>query len=318
MIGLRGQKKAGNTSGRHGLAILQTAFKVLIESQLLENEKYLKYYKVFIQEKEVTGGSSNSRPGSYGPEGRERVLSLWCFSSEVAMASLAADGCRSIILASGTLSPLDSFSREMGIPFPNLVENTHVISDNQIYVPAVSCGPTRQKLLSNYQNREIGQYCNELGLCIVNICRTVPDGTCMPLVVLIVGVLVFFTSYYLLELYVNNWKVQERPGAKSIWDRISEIKYPLQEPRSKVEFGDTFALYEKTIQEKRGAVFFAVCRGKASEGIDFSDSKARAVVICGIPFPAFKDPRVMLKKELMNSGSTLSKVCITGEADLLL
>lgn len=42
----------------------------------------------------------------------------------------------------------------------------------------------------------------------------------------------------------------------------------------------------------RGAIFFAVCRGKVSEGLDFSDRAGRAVVITGLPFPMFVDPKV--------------------------
>lgn len=34
-----------------------------------------------------------------------------------------------------------------------------------------------------------------------------------------------------------------------------------------------------------GAVMFCVCRGKISEGIDFADELARAVVVIGIPYP---------------------------------
>ena len=38
-----------------------------------------------------------------------------------------------------------------------------------------------------------------------------------------------------------------------------------------------------------------------SEGIDFADRDARAVVITGIPFPAIKDPKVVLKKKFMDA-----------------
>lgn len=45
----------------------------------------------------------------------ERTLSLWCFSSGVAMRDLVRHGVHSVILASGTLSPLSSFAWEMGM-----------------------------------------------------------------------------------------------------------------------------------------------------------------------------------------------------------
>ena len=40
-----------------------------------------------------------------------------------------------------------------------------------------------------------------------------------------------------------------------------------------------------------------LCRGKVSEGLDFADNNARAVVYVGIPFPAVKDTLVDLKKK---------------------
>ena len=50
-----------------------------------------------------------------------------------------------------------------------------------------------------------------------------------------------------------------------------------------------------------GACFFAVCRGKLSEGIDFSDRDARAVIVTGIPYPSVRDPKVMLKKKFLDN-----------------
>lgn len=41
-----------------------------------------------------------------------------------------------------------------------------------------------------------------------------------------------------------------------------------------------------------GALLIAVCRGKVSEGLDFTDDNARAVVTVGIPFPNIKDLQV--------------------------
>ena len=38
-----------------------------------------------------------------------------------------------------------------------------------------------------------------------------------------------------------------------------------------------------------------MCRGKVSEGLDFADNNARAVICVGIPFPSYKDAQVKLK-----------------------
>ena len=50
-------------------------------------------------------------------------------------------------------------------------------------------------------------------------------------------------------------------------------------------------------------MLLAVCRGKVSEGIDFADANARAVVIVGIPYPNVKDKQVELKRQYNNEGA---------------
>jgi len=54
--------------------------------------------------------------------------------------------------------------------------------------------------------------------------------------------------------------------------------------------------YYRAIASGKGGLFLAVCRGKVSEGINFADANARAVVIVGIPFPNAMDAKVDLKK----------------------
>ena len=50
--------------------------------------------------------------------------------------------------------------------------------------------------------------------------------------------------------------------------------------------------FKAEVKGGRGAALFAVCRGKASEGIDFADNMCRAVVVVGLPFPPMMDPKV--------------------------
>ena len=49
-----------------------------------------------------------------------------------------------------------------------------------------------------------------------------------------------------------------------------------------------------------------VCRGKLSEGIDFSDDAARCVIMVGIPYPQKNDPNVIMKKHYLESKKAYS------------
>ena len=54
-------------------------------------------------------------------------------------------------------------------------------------------------------------------------------------------------------------------------------------------------------KESKGAILMGVCRGRISEGLDFSDRAARCVIIVGIPYPQMTDPKVVLKKEFLDN-----------------
>ena len=50
----------------------------------------------------------------------------------------------------------------------------------------------------------------------------------------------------------------------------------------------------------KGAILMGVCRGRISEGLDFSDNAARLVIIVGIPYPQMADARVILKQDFLD------------------
>ena len=51
---------------------------------------------------------------------------IWCLSPSVAFKELSVLA-RSVILTSGTLSPLDAMASELRVPFPQRLEADHVI-----------------------------------------------------------------------------------------------------------------------------------------------------------------------------------------------
>lgn len=50
----------------------------------------------------------------------------------------------------------------------------------------------------------------------------------------------------------------------------------------------------------------AVCRGKISEGIDFTDDLARAVFMVGVPYPPVGEKKIQVKKEYLDSVVNIS------------
>lgn len=101
-------------------------------------------------------------------------------------------------------------------------------------------------------------------------------------------------------------KCRDSWQATGIWSQIKRHKPIFIEPSSKDVFVQTMTDYYASIDDPvtKGAIFMAVCRGKVSEGLDFADTYGRAVMITGLPFPPFKDPRIVLKKKYLQENRT--------------
>ena len=70
---------------------------------------------------------------------------------------------------------------------------------------------------------------------------------------------------------------------------ILSIKYYYQS-KNKTRFKEEIEAYRENASQDGGAILFCVCRGKVSEGIDFANEAARAIIIVGLPLPPIKDP----------------------------
>ncbi|KAM6248742.1 regulator of telomere elongation helicase 1 isoform 2-T2 [Porphyrio hochstetteri] len=280
-----------NTSGLHKLSdIIQTVFNIDSPegtTVFKPRQSVSKYYKVHFhwdnsnqKKKQRTDLWSSSSAKKQG-----KTLSYWCFSPGYSMHELVRQGVRTIILTSGTLSPISSFTMEMQIPFPVCLENPHVIDKHQLWVGIIPKGPDGAVLTSTYERRFSEDYLSSLGKTIGNLVRVVPHG-----------LLVFFPSYPVMDKSLEYWR--EHDFAK----RIEEVKPMFVEPRNKGSFAEVMdAYYDKVVCPKSsGAAFLAVCRGKASEGLDFADINGRGVIITGLPFPPRMEPRVVLKMQFLD------------------
>lgn len=91
-----------------------------------------------------------------------------------------------------------------------------------------------------------------------------------------------------MDHYYDEWK------KSNLLRQISRVKEVCKEYRNQRQFKASFAKYLSSY-DSPGAIFMAVCNGKLSEGIDFTDEMARMVVVVGVPFPNIKDSYVRVK-----------------------
>jgi regulator of telomere elongation helicase 1 len=246
-------------------------------------------YRVHITPK--TNGNSNSYNKNSNNVGR--TVSYWCFAPSEAMRELANLKVRSIIVTSGTLSPLQSYAMELDLPFPNRLENPHIVQDDQIHVRVVGNGVSGKVLSSSYERRQDNEYYTELGNTLVALSRVIPGG-----------MLIFFPSYGVMQTCIERWggPASSRPNgygkpvsnffaAKKSntssrysfphtptafntsketltpWKRLLGNKAVVLEPRSTSDLPDAISEFHKFLNmpKSRGVALFGVCRGKISE-----------------------------------------------------
>ncbi|KAK9050707.1 hypothetical protein SSX86_030323 [Deinandra increscens subsp. villosa] len=135
------------------------------------------------------------------------TLSLWCLNPALVFKNMA-DSALSVILTSGTLSPMSSFQSELGVQFGTSLEAPHVINvDSQLWAGVIHTGPDDYPLNASYKTSEAYGLQDALGTSLEEICKVVPGGC-----------LVFFPSYKLLDKLRNRWSQTGQ------WSRLNTQK----------------------------------------------------------------------------------------------
>ncbi|KAJ7387230.1 Fanconi anemia group J protein [Desmophyllum pertusum] len=265
---------------------------------------------VFVRDVVLPGGWRRSHGGTR--KEWTHSLNFWCLNPAVVFSEIGSQA-RCIVLTSGTLSPMASFSSELGVKFPIQLEANHVVANSQVWVGTLSAGPSGSAVNASFRCAETFTFQDEVGKMILNVCETVPHG-----------VLCFFPSYNMLDKLSKRWQ------STGLWSKLLDRKVLVSEPRSgdKSEFDDIMHQFYHAVRTSEGeetseqldsddescidgGLFLAVCRGKVSEGLDFADNNARAVITIGIPFPNVKDIQVELKRKY-NTQYSSSRGLLTG------
>lgn len=161
-------------------------------------------------------------------------------------------------------------------------------------------GRTGAEIKAVWRNWRDEKFLTELGHLIMDVSQTVAEG----------GILVFFPGYGNIRNSLNQWK---KGGKVNLYTKMSKIAKVFEEPSKSTEFNALLAKFGRACKQGQRVIFLAVMKGKLSEGIDFADNAARAVITVGIPYPPVKDPIIEMKREFNDLTRKTVPELVSGE-----
>lgn len=209
-----------------------------------------------------------------------------------------ASEARSIILAGGTMDPLEDLQSQLmpSVPLSRLTHFScgHIVPSSNLLCSVVASGPRGSAFEFKYDKRGDVGVLDDLGNALVNFSALVPHG-----------LVVFLPSYKFLDDVVARWKTTQ--ASANTWTRLTARKKIFLEPKEASEVDAVLQAYSSAIHQQQqttssssssssssgGAILLAVVGAKLSEGINFSDRLARAVVMVGMPFPNAKSAEIV-------------------------
>ncbi|MHA1579216.1 MAG: helicase C-terminal domain-containing protein [Candidatus Freyarchaeota archaeon] len=202
-------------------------------------------------------------------------LEWLCLEPRIAFDQILSENPRTVILTSGTLSPLKGTAERLGLKDPFLQSYPTIIPEENILILSISRGLNKKTLTTRFELRKDKETLLDYGRTIVKLINTIPHGT-----------IVFFPSYELMNTMLDLW---EKHGV------LDDLQAPafFETRGSKPVLAD---MYSREAARGRAALF-AVIRGKLSEGQNFPDEAGRAVILVGVPYPNTKDPKVKAQRE---------------------
>ncbi|KMQ96493.1 tfiih basal transcription factor complex helicase xpd subunit [Lasius niger] len=194
------------------------------------------------------------------------VLHFSCLDSSIAVKPIF-DRFQSVIITSGTLSPLDMYPKILNFHPVIMSSFTMTLARPCLLPMIVGKGNDQVAISSKYETREDVAVIRNYGQLLVEFAATVPDG-----------LVCFFTSYLYMESVVAAWYDQ------GVVDQLQRHKLLFIETQDSAETSLALINYIKACENGRGAILLSVARGKVSEGVDFDHHLGRAVLMFGIPY----------------------------------
>lgn len=194
------------------------------------------------------------------------ILHFTCLDAAIAIKPVF-DRFSSVIITSGTISPLDMYPRMLGFEAVKTESYTMTLARKSFLPMIVTRGSDQGPLSSSFQIRNDPQVVRNYGNLLTEFCKLTPDG-----------IVVFFPSYLYMESIISMWQ------GMAILDTIWKYKLILVETPDSQETSLALETYRTACNNGRGAVLLCVARGKVSEGIDFDHHYGRTVLCIGVPF----------------------------------
>ncbi|XP_022727975.1 DNA repair helicase XPD isoform X2 [Durio zibethinus] len=194
------------------------------------------------------------------------VLQLSCHDASLAIKPVF-DRFQSVVITSGTLSPIDLYPRLLN--FHPVVSRSFTMSLTRdcICPMVLTRGSDQLPVSTKFDMRSDPGVVRNYGKLLLEMVSVVPDG-----------IVCFFVSYSYMDGIINTW------NDTGILKEIMQHKLVFIETQDVVETTLALDNYRRACDCGRGAVFFSVARGKVAEGIDFDRHYGRLVIMFGVPF----------------------------------
>ncbi|KAG4186846.1 hypothetical protein ERO13_A08G068200v2 [Gossypium hirsutum] len=188
------------------------------------------------------------------------VLQLSCHDASLAIKPVF-DRFQSVLITSGTLSPIDLYPRLLN--FHPVVSRSFTMSLTRdcICPMVLTRGSDQLPVSTKFDMRSDPGVVRNYGKLLLEMVSVVPDG-----------IVCFFVSYSYMDGIINTW------------NDSGILKLVFIETQDVVETTLALDNYRTACDSGRGAVFFSVARGKVAEGIDFDRHYGRLVIMIGVPF----------------------------------
>uniref|UniRef100_A0A670JL03 General transcription and DNA repair factor IIH helicase subunit XPD n=1 Tax=Podarcis muralis TaxID=64176 RepID=A0A670JL03_PODMU len=194
------------------------------------------------------------------------ILHFSCMDASIAIKPVF-ERFQSVIITSGTLSPLDIYPKILDFRPVTMATFTMTLARTCLCPMIVGRGNDQVTISSKFETREDIAVIRNYGNLLLEMSAIVPDG-----------IVAFFTSYQYMENIVASWYEQ------GILENIQRNKLIFIETQDGAETSMALEKYQEACENGRGAILLSVARGKVSEGIDFVHHYGRAVIMFGVPY----------------------------------